>query len=473
MRDALWVVTVIVGVVHVSTLNARERLVTQRDDLAEVFNDPRPGDVFVLADGAWEDAEVRLVGKGTDAEPITLRAQTPGKVVFTGESRLRFSGRHIVVDGLFFRDVTGESEVIMFRSTSHDLAHHCRVTNCAIVSTKPLDDRIEQKWVSIYGTHNRVDHCYFAGKRTDGTTLVVWVAEGPNDHRIDHNHFGHRPPLGRNGGETIRVGTSEVSLNASRTIVESNLFERCDGEAEIISSKSCENVYHANTFLQCAGALTLRHGDRCRVEGNFFLGEGARRTGGVRIIGRRHVVVNNYFSDLTGDEGRSAISFMNGIPHSPLHGYFQVEDAVVAFNTLIDCKVPITIGVGAGKKQSLAPVNCVMANNVFIGDAPLVREYAAPLNWTWAGNQEAKRPADLQFALDANGLWRPESTSPVIGAADAAWTDVSRDIDGHPRGANKDVGCDQQGAGPLSRPLTADDVGPEWLDADDIAADVQ
>ncbi|NND98671.1 MAG: hypothetical protein HKN47_15220 [Pirellulaceae bacterium] len=26
-------------------------------------------------------------------------------------------------------------------------------------------------------------------------------------HRIDHNHFGARPELGRNGGETIRIGT--------------------------------------------------------------------------------------------------------------------------------------------------------------------------------------------------------------------------------------------------------------------------
>jgi len=60
-------------------------------------------------------------------------------------------------------------------------------------------------------------------------------------------------------------------MRNSRAVVESNLFDRCDGELEIISSKSCENVYRHNTFLDCAGMLTLRHGNRCTVEGNFFI----------------------------------------------------------------------------------------------------------------------------------------------------------------------------------------------------------
>ena len=39
----------------------------------------------------------------------------------------------------------------------------------------------------------------------------------PNYHLISHNYFGFRPALGVNGGETIRVGTSEWSFNTSRT----------------------------------------------------------------------------------------------------------------------------------------------------------------------------------------------------------------------------------------------------------------
>ena len=79
-----------------------------------------------------------------------------------------------------------------------------------------------------------------------------------------------------------------MSTNLSRTVVENNLFEQCNGDVEIVSNKSGENVYRHNTFVECVGALTLRHGKGCVVEGNYFLGHLAPQTGGVRIIGEDH-----------------------------------------------------------------------------------------------------------------------------------------------------------------------------------------
>src|SRR5438876_7357684 len=104
-----------------------------------------------------------------------------------------------------------------------------------------------------------------------------WIPVGLCRPRI---HFGPRPPLGRNGGETMRVGYSWQSMSNSCTAVAHNLFDRCDGELEIISNKSCENTYRYNTFLDCAGMFTLRHGNRCLVEGNLFLGHHKRGSGG-------------------------------------------------------------------------------------------------------------------------------------------------------------------------------------------------
>ena len=106
-------------------------------------------------------------------------------------------------------------------------------------------------WVGIYGKNNRFDHNYLTGKRNHGVTLAVRLnteASRENHHRIDHNYFGHRPILGANGGETLRVGTSHYSLTNSNTVVEYNYFDRCNGEHEIISSKSCQNIYRHNTF---------------------------------------------------------------------------------------------------------------------------------------------------------------------------------------------------------------------------------
>ena len=245
--------------------------------------------------------------------------------LLTGLSRLRIAGAWVVVDGLTFTNgYVSSGDVIGFQETTFNLASFSRITNCAIIHYNPPNGMLDTKWVSLYGFSNRVENCYFVGKTNLGTTLVVWVdtdANKPGYHYVGRNYFGPRPPLGVNGGEAIRVGTSDVSLNNSRTTVEYNFFERYNGDAEIISSKSCENVYRFNTFVECEGALSLRHGNRCTVEGNFFFGGLKPLTGGVRVVGEDHLVYNNYFADLTGTSARSPVSIMQGLVNTPLSGY--------------------------------------------------------------------------------------------------------------------------------------------------------
>jgi poly(beta-D-mannuronate) lyase len=307
---------------------------------------------------------------------------------------------------------------------------------------------------------------------------VVWLSDQPNHHRIDHNHFGPRPPLGENGGETIRIGTSDWSMHDSHTLVEANLFERCNGEGEIISSKSGGNVYRGNTFVACEGALTLRHGNRNTVEGNFFLGRHAPHTGGVRVIGEDHRVVNNYFEALAGDGPRSALSVMQGIVDSPLAGYFQVKRALIAFNTFVDCAVPLIIGQ-PGARTTLPPEDCVIANNVVVGRGPpAVRHVGERVRIRYAGNlvhgapvgaapADGFRPLDPRLARAVDGLWRPGEDSPLRGAAVPGFEAITHDIDGQPRGSASDVGCDQVSTAPiLRRPLGPVDVGPGWLPAE-------
>ena len=447
-------------------LMAREVVLTPTDDHRKALQQLRPGDEVVLTAGEWRDVVLKIEATGTAQQPILIRAETSGETIFTGNSQLAFSGQHVTVQGLHFRDITSKSEIIQFRTHSERLATHYRLTNCVITNQLAPSGKEEQRWVSVYGTDNRVDHCFFQGKQTKGALLVVWVTDEENRHRLDHNHFGQRPPLGGNGGETIRIGTSDVSLNVSRTVVEQNLFEKCDGESEIISNKSCANVYRRNTFLSCSGTLTLRHGNDCRVEQNYFLGRKARGSGGVRMIGKGHLVVNNYFAELEGDEIRSALSFMNGIENTPLNGYAQVHDCVVAFNTIIDCKVAMTVGVEASRKQPLVPQNCTVANNVFVGRRNEIREHVMPEAWIRGGDVTAKSTDELKFSKDEFGIWRPSAMSSVVAAAaTVANLTTMTDIDGDTRLVPMDVGCDQQG-NRKSGPLNANDVGPDWLPAE-------
>ena len=456
---------------------AREISVNDADELKQALKSVQPGDVVVLRDGEWNNAKLTVEAEGRADQPITLRPQTPGGAVFTGQSSLRIGGEHLVISGLLFKDGSlAKGHVISFRANEARPARNCRVTECAIIDYNPASRADNSYWVSLYGVSNRVDHCRFEGKNDGSPTLTVWVGEQPNYHLIDHNYFLHRPALGRNGGETMRIGDSKMSLYNSRTTVEFNLLEDCSGEAEYISNKSCENIYRHNTFLKSRGALVLRHGNRNRVEGNWFLGHGLPGTGGVRIIGEDQVIVNNYFDCLAGTEFESTLPFVNGIPNSKPNEYFQIKRATVAFNTLVNCRENITFGVGVGKRNRVQPPqDCLIANNLVLGtNPPLIRILDQPTGTTWRGNifygaelglnpTPGIRFINPNIIRGADGLWRPDSNSPARGGSDGAASLVTHDIGGRPRPAASDVGCFQLSeAVAMHKPMTQSRVGPAW-----------
>ncbi|MBU1098922.1 MAG: T9SS type A sorting domain-containing protein [Bacteroidetes bacterium] len=458
-------------------LNATTRVANNATELNSFSSVVSPGDTILLRDGVWLNQEVQFKGNGAQGDSIVIMPETPGHVIFTGNSKFRFGGTYIKIDGLrFIAGYTTDGHVIEFRNGSE--SNYCRVTNTSIVNYNPATPRDEYKYLSIYGKNNRVDHCYFTGKTNSGATLVVWPKTDQQVyHQIDHNYFGHRPALGENGGETIRIGTSDVSMSDAGCIVEYNYFEECDGEIEIISNKTGNNTFRYNTFYKCNGMLTLRHGNGSRVEGNYFIGEGKSGSGGVRIIGEDHVVINNYFEGLTGNsvDWRSPITFMNGVPNSPLNRYFQVKNATVAFNTIVNCVSNIAIGTGVSTELSLPPAQSTIANNVIKSDNQLINIYDTPEEFKWEGNYFSGSSLGMEsivgiseedplLELSADNLFRPSSVSPVIGASVGDYPEIIDDMDGQSRGILKDAGADQVSDETVNRgPLSAEDVGPSWL----------
>ncbi len=327
----------------------------------------KPGDRIVLANGVWKDAELVFTGEGTEEAPITLTVQEKGKVTLEGQSNLRIAGKYLHVEGLVFKNgYTPTNEVISFRRNKEFLANHCRVTECVIDNYNNPERFESDYWVGIYGKHNRFDHNYLTGKRNQGVTLAVRLnteASRENFNRVDHNYFGQRPILGSNGGETLRVGTSHYSLTNSNTLIEYNYFNQCNGEHEIISNKACQNTYSNNTFFECQGTLTMRHGNETMVKENYFFGNGKPNTGGIRIINETQTVVGNYCEGLTGYRFRGALVIMNGVPNSPLNRYFQVKDSEASHNSFIDCDY-IQLCAGSDEERSATPENSVVNNNL-------------------------------------------------------------------------------------------------------------
>lgn len=348
---------------------AAEHFVTDQEAYRSALERVAPGDSIILADGEWRDFEIVFVAKGLPGKPVTLTAQTPGGVVITGQSNLRLAGEHLVVRGFTFRNGhTPTNEVIAFRRTKEHLANHSRVTEVVIDRFNNPERHETDFWVMMYGRNNRFDHSFLAGKSNAGVTMAVRLdseASQGNGHRIDHNYFGPRPILGSNGGETLRIGTSKHSLTDSRTLVERNWFERCNGEVEIVSNKSGSNSFRGNVFVESRGTLTLRHGNGNLVEGNVFFGNRAKHTGGIRIINKRQTIRNNYLSGLTGHRFAGALVIMNGVPDSPINRYHQVEDALIENNTIIDSD-HIELAAGSDAERSAVPINTGFRNNLIV-----------------------------------------------------------------------------------------------------------
>lgn len=388
---------------------AKDILVSTQQQYKEAVDAAQSGDAIVLADGEWRDFEILFTGEGTAEEPITLRAETNGKVFITGQSNLRLAGKHLVVSGLVFKDgYSPTNAVIAFRRSKGELASHSRITEVVIDHFNNPERFETDFWVLIYGKYNRFDHNHLESKSNQGVTLAVKLDSDEsqeNHHRIDHNYFGPRPMLGSNGGETIRIGTSHYSMSDSLTTVEYNYFDRCNGEVEIISSKSGGNVFRGNLFFESRGTLTLRHGNNNVIEKNVFLGNRIDHTGGIRVINKGQVVRNNYMQGLTGHRFGGALVVMNGVPNSPINRYHQVDDARIENNSIIDSD-HIELAAGSDAERSAPPVNSIFrANLVYNADGS--KNIAVHDDISGIAFSDNSMHEDIELAKADNGLLYP------------------------------------------------------------------
>ena len=353
------------------------------DELTDICRSIKPGDTLVLADGIYKDQPFILTGSGTEKNPITLRAETPGNVIFTGSSTLSISGTYLIADSLLFKDGALDSgSVVEFA----DETQHCTLRNSAIIDYNPEDIDTRYFWVTLNGFGNTVEHCTFSGQTHSGVTVCVRLDGKPAEHMIRRNHFAGRPEGNGNGFETLRIGTGGQLTTNARCVVTENLFENCDGEIEIISNKSCENVYTSNTFFRSVGCLTIRQGNRCRVENNVFLGDHVEGTRGLRLTGKDHHIANNFFSGL-----QNAITFQAGVVGNPRGGYAQVQNCLIDSNTFVDnpgTLFDLDAGYGAESRPRL-PEDVAVSNSLIVipkGAEPMIESKKTQAGIAWKNN---------------------------------------------------------------------------------------
>jgi hypothetical protein len=491
---------------------ATKRSVTTVTEFKNALAAMNPGDTVEVENGTYNLSSLSITRSGCAARPIVIMAKNKGQAILNGATAL-------VLKNLKYTTLKG------FAFQSSSIGTGIKLENCSKVriteNSFAITETSSCTWVYIGDTfgstdplksgYNRVDHNTFDGKTQAGNYIRMDgnINQQSRYDTIDHNHFKNNGPRADNEKESIRVGVSTLSKSSGFTIIEYNLFEDCDGDPEIVSIKSCDNIVRYNTFVRCLGTLCLRQGFRSVVEGNYFFGDnktavfngGTIGCGGVRVYAKDHKIINNYFQGLTGAKWDAAITITNGDVNNnsaSLADHYLPENLVVAFNTMVNNKSNIEIGFDNNGNYPLYPINCLITNNIVSENTtPIIKSYSSSalagvafannimyptgtssLGITASSSQvtiadpklvqpSCIAPADCAGS-NAYRVLRLSAASPAVNNSTGSYADVVLDNEKQVRSGIKDIGADEFIPGsPVVVNYTAMDathVGPNAID---------
>lgn len=440
-------------------LPAREVKVATTPELRTALANASPGDRIIVADGEYLNSEpLEITNVGTKLQPVEISAETVGGVELKGKAGFTFTrpAAYVTLRGFKFTHEAGTLDL-------PEGTHHCRVTR----NLFELKVARKATYVTVEGDDHEIDHNSFQNKRTEGKMLEV---SGPSGSAmaqrtwIHHNYFYNFENTRRNNSSALHIGSSWRSMSSAHAVVEHNLFSKTCGENEgAICNKSSDNIYRFNTFGPGCTELSLRHGNRCQVYANFFIGT----RGGLRIYGDDHKIFSNYFQN-----NRPAVQIGNGdgnVPPAKLTSHDRPDRVQFVFNTLVDNE---SNAVMEQRRSGLGATELVFANNIIQGG-----DRAASIGGTlakarWEGNVIWKsdpgdipssgcRSIDPHLEKEANNMFRLGEPAAAALSAVGQYAYVDVDIDGQSRATNANVGADQiSSEGSTNRILEPSDVGP-------------
>jgi poly(beta-D-mannuronate) lyase len=431
--------------------------VTSISEMQSRINSAIAGDTILLVNGVYTTSgAINVARQGTATNPITIAAENVGGAEIRGSAGFSVNSpsAFVVIRGFRFLHAAGGSNV-------NAGTHHIRITR----NVYQLSG--SGRYLTISGNDAEIDHNTFQNKTTAGQMVSV---RGPGGSAmaqrtwIHHNLFQNFTSIGGNGGETLQLGLSGLSLSNAHTLVEYNLFVRCDGENELISNKSSSNTFRYNTLRDTVGELTLRHGNNCTVHSNFFI-----NSHGVRFFGDDHRIHSNYF-----ERCNPALQIGNGAGEvadgAPLTTHDRPDRVRVSFNTFVN---NTRNALMPGRTGGLGARNLVFSNNIIQGDSGAALTLGGPTpgavyqsNILWGAVTNGALPSSgvrrvNPLLTQSGGVFRLSSGSPAIDSSAGTFPEVTLDMDAQSRTGAKDVGADEVSTAPINaRPLTTADVGP-------------
>ena len=350
------------------------------------------GDAIIIANGTYSGWAVKVPTIANASHPLIIRAETRGKVIFTGDVDqpvFEISGGYIVLQDLTFKGCNvlkadGKNGVLVELKNSAD----CRLTQCLFTQNTAKAQFMPLVIVSGTGQRNRVDSCRFISN-VDNQELQVKITKEacPVNTLIENNIFENKARVTWkvfNGGECVQIGQDPILLGTSiaKSIVRYNRFIRCNGEPEVISNKSSGNSYIHNYFENCGGELVMRGGHDCVIDSNIITGG----TCGIRINGTGHIITHNTISNV-----KTGIRLMYGMGKgkSEIGFYIAASNCVIKNNRIEKAAIGILVGDSknadwTGKfdttrypsrvMQDVAPFDNTIGDNIFTDCGQTIKE---------------------------------------------------------------------------------------------------
>lgn len=448
----------------IMTMTSQASVLVGPNEIESALRSLRPGQELILRNGIWADVNLLIEQSGEPHHPISIRAETPGNVVFCKSSSVQVEGDYVNLSGLLFKDGSIRKGSVIELNGSHDI-----VIDCAVMGYNPPKFETKYYWAFFNGSDDSIERCLFLGKN-HMHPVIGNAIDGARRNRIVRCHFKDIPYAKANGRETIRVWgygkNGETGPDGAYFSIIENLFEHADGEgAEIISLKSNRNIVQGNTILSSRGGITIRQGNFNRVINNFVLGDGIDRSYGVRVTGQGQEISRNYIERCT-----YGISLMCGE---------YVKTA------LTDQYVPVARDVEGGRIPKYAPISDLhMSENTLVDNAEFNLDIGGFYRTNWPQEQRIILPERCIFSK--NTLYAVGHSASVIGTSSLAIRapDQSRDLHNQFQGnvliggtiryaqfaqGTKLLPRDKTETGLATRLkvkiLKADEVGPSWLPA--------
>ena len=381
-----------------------------------------PGDVVIIPDGTYHNLSDRnnrqitiaVSGSSGSGNEITLKAATPGGVEFTGKAYIVVDGSYWTIKDLIFENIRSYSpsriSVVMFNIRGD----YVRVTNNHFKNIGIVGDRYGGAIIryQVGADNGEVDYNTFENW---AAVSAITPFKALNLH-VHHNYFTN--PTSSNHDSAMHIGGDSIDYQKldAYHIIEYNYFNVCNGDAETISNKISSTTYRYNVFdgrddNGKMGALVLRMGDDCIVEGNYFYEMGRGNIGeAIRIHGEGHKITNNY---IEGTVGSASILIAAGSQIKPqTYGHVRAKNIQVLNNTIVNSS---SNGIIIGQwwpieKNPYDPENLTFKNNkITQSTSYLVTDGGHTGTFAWSNNLHYNQGTATYWRIKEAGVREPDS----------------------------------------------------------------